>query len=138
MILERYAYCPDCTLGRLGRYWTIEPPWKGNKPYESCIADGVYDLEPHHSPRFGKCFILSNEQAGVGKTEGDRTHILIHAANWADQLEGCIAIGMGYAYTERGPMVTRSQDAMARMLAEMGESATMIDIRPTVGACLTG
>ncbi|MDF5698383.1 DUF5675 family protein [Vibrio parahaemolyticus] len=76
---------------------TIERPWKDNAPMISCIPDGHYDLVPHQSPKFGKCYALDGEEQGVtiwGPSQ--RTHILIHVANRVDQLQGCIGVGFDF------------------------------------------
>lgn len=90
MILERYAYLPNCVMGRLifgGRsVWTIERPWLLNKPWESCIPDGEYSMNSYSSETYPNVWQIANVPG--------RTHILIHAANYADQLAGCIAPGL--------------------------------------------
>lgn len=44
--LERFAYSPFGTFGKLiygdKTFLTVERPWLGNKPYKSCIPEGVY------------------------------------------------------------------------------------------------
>ena len=62
----------------------IELPWRGNKRSVSCIPDGIYELEPFYSPRFGNHIRI--------KDVPGRSGILIHAANDAEtELRGCIA-----------------------------------------------
>lgn len=64
--------------------FTIELPWLANRRGESCIPDGVYEIEPFYSVRFGNHIRL--------KEVADRTGILIHPANDASkELRGCIA-----------------------------------------------
>ena len=88
--LTRFAFFEDRTIGRLeydgSAWWTIERPWIANKPSESCIPEGEYRLERHDSPRFGSRRWEFQEVPG-------RTYILFHSANFAYQLEGCIALG---------------------------------------------
>jgi hypothetical protein len=88
--LTRFAFFEDRTLGRLEydgfAWWSIERPWLANKLSESCVPEGEYRLERHDSPRFGPRMWELQEVPG-------RTYILFHAANFADQLEGCIALG---------------------------------------------
>jgi hypothetical protein len=70
---------------------TLELPWRENRPRRSCIPPGVYECAMVNSPRFGRVYGVRNVP--------ERTHILIHAANlagdvdlgWTTQLHGCIA-----------------------------------------------
>ena len=91
--LTRFAYGPQATLGRLRVkdrvFYTVERPWLGNRPFESCIPEGVYSCEPYTSPRFPNVWELQ-EVPG-------RSKILIHAGNYASDVEGCIAVGTGLA-----------------------------------------
>lgn len=87
----------NCTVGKLCvdgvlLCYTIEKPWKDNQAMVSCIPEGVYDLNPCVSPKFGETYCLENSHLNVslcGCTK--RTHILIHKANMESQLLGCIA-----------------------------------------------
>ena len=86
-----------CTVGKLWHgdnllCYTMEKKWNDNKPNVSCIPAGVYELNPTLSPKFGSTYCLENEDLGVSLS-GDtrRTHILIHKANKASELQGCIA-----------------------------------------------
>src|SRR5690606_37342915 len=64
--------------------YTIELPWRDNKPRVSCIPEGKYELRKRYSRRFG----WHIEVMGVK----DRNYILIHTANNAEkELAGCIA-----------------------------------------------
>lgn len=93
LILERFAYHPAGTLGYLHlpgrRLFTVEQAWRDNQPNISCIPEGSYRCVPVKSPRFGATY-------EVGHVPG-RSHILLHAANWPSQLEGCIAPGIQLA-----------------------------------------
>ncbi|MTI13800.1 DUF5675 family protein [Sansalvadorimonas verongulae] len=89
LTLER-AYLPNCTIGQLHvpghwTYATIERPWKGNQPFESCIPEGVYDCEAFSGNRFKDVWKL--------KDVPDRTYILIHQGNESKHVQGCIAVG---------------------------------------------
>ena len=87
----------NCTVGKLyveGVFlcYTMEKPWKDNEVMISCVPDGVYDLIPCESPKFGSTYYLENKGLNVslcGCTK--RTHILIHKANMESELLGCIA-----------------------------------------------
>lgn len=88
--ITRFALLPDRTLGKAvyGEhvFWTIEKPWKDNQPYVSCIPEGYYRLGRRNSPRFGPNVWEVLEVP-------NRTHILIHVANTADDVVGCIGFG---------------------------------------------
>ena len=55
---------------------------------------------------------------------------LFHMANWADQVQGCVALGTGkHSGHARGPMVTNSGNAMKLLIAELPGPVQLI-IRP--------
>ena len=66
---------------------TVERPWKDNKPYVSCIPTGTYKAFKGVSEKNGNVIEL--------KDVPGRTNIQFHIANWAHELNGCIAPGMG-------------------------------------------
>lgn len=103
-------------------FYTLECPWRNNRPFESCIPDGAYLIEPWQSPKFGDCYIVSGGL--VGKTQGVRTHILFHAANKARELQGCIALGLGM----RGDNLTNSQQAIKLFMQELNGNPAMLFI----------
>lgn len=103
-------------------FYTLECPWRNNRPFESCIPDGAYLIEPWHSPTHGDCYIVSG--GTVGKTEGVRTYILFHAANKVRQLQGCIALGLGV----RGDNLTNSAAAIKLFLDELNGNPAMLFI----------
>lgn len=110
-------------------FQTIEPPWRDNKPFKSCIPAGDYLLEPHNGGKYAGTYAMINEAMGVyhlpqdRKDNTDRYACVFHAANWASQLEGCCALGIGKAegYDKRTslvlPMVTQSRVAMKKFKA---------------------
>lgn len=104
-ILTRDCYWKSGTYGILKvgglTLYTAEQPWNNNRPFESCIPDGMYRVEPFNSPSRGPVWIITGQ--GVVKYEHeagdhDRFLVQIHAANWPDQLEGCIAPGLTRDY----------------------------------------
>ena len=72
----------------------MEPPWRDNRRYRSCIPPGDYEVAPHLSPRFGRCLLVTGVPA--------RSHILFHAGNlggdqalgWHTHTLGCLLPGM--------------------------------------------
>jgi len=89
------------TIGRLYCYDsdsattfdTLELAWKGNQHDISCIPvttnDSPYTVKWTYSPRHGK---FTYEITNVP----DRTGIRFDVANFAKQLLGCCALGIGY------------------------------------------
>lgn len=78
----------------IGRFWfkgevvyTLELPWKDNQKGISCIPTGSYEVEKTYSPRFKKDLYLIKNVPG-------RSGIRFHVANYAYELEGCIAPGL--------------------------------------------
>lgn len=116
--LERYAYMPSVTLGRLqiGTFdcYTLERPWMQNEPFESCIPEGFYIATRKHSQTHG----LTYEIDVPG-----RTHILFHPANWVYQLKGCIAPGQYVdpkhfnENNHHGAMVSHSREAFDNFIS---------------------
>lgn len=74
---------------------TIECEWKDNEKYISCIPSGRYKLKPLQSPKYGLCYYLESRDDESVRLYGPakRTSILIHPANKASQLQGCIGVG---------------------------------------------
>ena len=89
--LKRFAYHPEGTLGVIDlagdRFYTIERPWLDNAPNISCIPEGSYLTGWRDSPRFGETWHVKDVE--------DRTWILIHAANYPKDVQGCIGLGTG-------------------------------------------
>ncbi len=119
-VLQRFIH-DEVTFGRLTFDWlsghpeifTIELPFKENKPLISCIPQGLYNVVPHNSDKFPHVFRLLNVP--------DRDAILIHVGNYATDVmigkelhksdtHGCILVGFGM--DKKAPMVKQSVKAM--------------------------
>ncbi len=77
--------------------YTIEQPWRDNAVGASCVPSGVYQLRPDNSVKFGRCYALINLMNDLSQwpmSGVKRSRILIHPANVASQLQGCIAPGL--------------------------------------------
>lgn len=112
IIIER-AYTDLATLGRLsidGHHFcvTIEKLWKDNAEDISCIPEGTYTITPHKSPSKGWCYLINNT--------APRTDVLIHIANFEDELKGCIAPGLKQTIINGKLGVNSSAIAMARLM----------------------
>ena len=113
MQLTREIKTPEFTLGRFSIddqmfYWTVERPWKDNTPKISCIPEGKYQIKLQPSPHFGRDMPTLQDVPG-------RSHILIHPANLASELEGCIAIGLARTKNGVGASQVAFSDFMKRL-----------------------
>lgn len=146
MILERFSYSPTETEGRLWLnakefVYTLERPWidaaPGGVPFESCVPDGVYELIPHRRPNGDAVYALRNPDLSVYYTAQERGTnpgrylILIHAANWVEQVVGCIAPGKVRTIADNKRMVRSSREAMAQV---MKGKRTQLEIVNGMGA----
>jgi Family of unknown function (DUF5675) len=104
LTLTRTQSNDDCTLGQIvlpdgTLLYSLELPWKDNDKDVSCVPPGIYQLIPYTSPKHDSTWYLENAALGVGGAGSHRSFCEIHSANWASQLEGCIALGL-----ENAPM----------------------------------
>ena len=118
-------YHPEGTLGVLRctssldrPFYTVERPWLHNRRFESCIPEGDYILNWRRSPKFGWTY----EVTGVS----ERDHILIHAANFPKDVQGCI--GIGESLMGDKVAVGRSRDALCRFYALTEEKKWLLQI----------
>jgi hypothetical protein len=131
--LTRDYFLPYAILGRItdpqsGKAWdTIERPWVPSSIYiagtkgQSCIPLGEYRVTRYSSDAHPGVFAISNPALGVYVQESQvpsaqrgiaRTNVLIHPANWASELRGCIAPGKKRSQGPDGYwMVQQSRDA---------------------------
>lgn len=143
MILElvRDISLSTCTVGRLivgGKtFYTIERPWIPNshggpcgEKFVSCIGEGEYKLEPWVRPSGEKVLIISNPALGVyrlpkdapkGLEKATRSLCLIHAANHAHDVNGCIGPGKSRKKEGLEWMVLQSRDAMNEIRTLVGQ-----------------
>lgn len=109
--------------------YTVECPWFNNTPNQSCVTPGRYEVEAHVSPRFGACLIISAPTLGVTKQGPSlRTHCLFHAANYASQLQGCIAPGKAFGVVDGNWAVLNSQDALHKLMVLVGNEPAQLTI----------
>lgn len=129
-----------CTLGvlRIGdqKFQTIERPWMPNlagglsgAPFLSCVSPGLYKLERFVRPSGEKVFILSNPQLDVyqrpadipkGREAASRYLVLIHTANYVENVVGCIGPGLKRYHDGKEWMVTESKNAMIAIRNAVG------------------
>jgi len=113
--LERLAYLPFCTIGRLlagNEAWaTIERPWVNNEPNISCIPEGVYTCSKYSSRRFPRTYQVDDVV--------NRSYILFHVANQASEVQGCIGLGKSISFNDY--RVVNSRIAMNEFIDFMSE-----------------
>lgn len=128
IVLTRDLDHDQCTLGILRlaeHFWqTLERPWSadpagnpGGHPETSCVPPGIYRLLPHDTLRHPRTWCLVSHELGVyaGPTHGMRDSILIHPANVAHEIRGCIAIGKGRQWLGEEWAVTQSRIAFGEL-----------------------
>lgn len=132
--LTRTLHTTEATLGQIElggwTFYTIELPWRSNEKGKSCVPAGEYKLVPYNSPRHGATYCLHNPRLNVYGPgvipAGGRSYCEIHPANWASELNGCIALGMQNRpmynpETKRTePAVEESRIAVAKFLGIIG------------------
>ena len=134
--LLRASTSKDGTFGTLVGmdfdFYSLEKPYvdlDGNglsDPQKSCIdpAPGQtasYLCEWRESPKYGWCY----EVTGVP----GRSHILLHPANWQEQLLGCIALGKGRGVLNGKPAITQSKRAIKEFHEAMREQPFTLEVR---------
>lgn len=106
---------------------TVEREWKNNEKNVSCVPEGVYELIPHKSHRFGDCYALENKNLGVtvyGPSQ--RSHCLFHVANFPKELQGCIAPGLRFHPSYWG--VSESKKAFNKLMETLGGKRAKLTI----------
>ena len=146
-IIDRWGTTPDGVFGEfiiahdgdeLFRAFTVEQPWNNNKPFHSCIPSGNYQLKPFYSEKYGHTFCIIGNTVSEQQQEGyERFACLIHAANKASELAGCVALGKGRYFdgVEKVWAVGPSKDTVGEALNILNQAANLIDL--TINAPIT-
>lgn len=125
--LDRTAHTPWGTFGTLRladgtAFPTIERGWEYNAKGKSCIPAGEYLMEMRSSNIVARSsgfeFARGWEITGV---PGGRDLIMIHPANWAHELQGCIAPGRAHAVIQGKPGVTASRAAFKDLMHRLAK-----------------
>lgn len=96
--------------------YTLERQWQNNEPFRSCIPEGRYLLTDYDSPKYGQRFALAGGSVSIYQgDENKRFGILIHAANFPSQLQGCIAPGNTLTTIDGQWAVASSRAALDRL-----------------------
>lgn len=117
--LVRFAHTPYGTFGllyfpgdaTLPPVYTVEPQWMNNKPFVSCIPNGIYKMQNanYYNTEYPyDCLEILHVP--------DRTDIKIHRANLAEELQGCIAPGIKLGWYKNQWAVVQSTVALYRIM----------------------
>lgn len=121
-------------------FFTVERPWiphptsPGGMPLKSCIPNGKYRIEKFVRPNNDVVPVLINEALGVYARAEDRANdterfaCLMHAANFAHNVKGCIGPGVGAQFKNNSYSTTYSKKAMARIKHYLNNGLTHIEI----------
>jgi len=99
----------------------LERPWLGNRPFESCIPNGIYRMELRESPVVTRTskgeFTHGWELCNVP----GRTFIMIHPGNIAEHTEGCLLPGRNAAViaSRMKPGVTHSLTTFRTLMQKL-------------------
>lgn len=128
--LSRYGSLPgtnprgDWGIGTFGlllagsdRFETVEKPWNGNLRFKSCIPAGLYDLEPHNTPKYKNVWAMVSKELGVAHYDKSaaRYACLIHIANFPENVSGCIGVGKRLGFIGGRLGVSNSTDSIQRL-----------------------
>lgn len=103
--------------------YTVEPPWRDNRPNVSCIPAGDYLCTYRRSPRFGWTYWVRDVPG--------RGFILIHAGNWGgDRERGFKSNTLGCILPGRRRAILAGQDAVATSGPTVRELAARMDGEP--------
>lgn len=115
----------EATIGRLyvegvEVCYTLEEPWRDNKPDISCIPEGIYPLELEFSPSKGcRLWTIKNVPG--------RKYVRIHIGNTVDDTEGCPLTGTRPGKLNGKKAVLASTPAFHKFMAAM-KGATEAEI----------
>lgn len=106
-----------------------ELPWRENRQKLSCIPAGTYQCSLVDSPRFGRVYEI--------KSVPGRTHILIHAGNYAGDQKlgfktdslGCPLPGTAYGELGGQQAVTASRYSLKQLMDELAGEDFLLTIK---------
>ena len=112
---------------QVARFFGIECPWRDNKVSVSCIPGGEYDLVPHSSDKYGEvwAFVGGTVSHYYEKNKSERYACLIHVANYASQLQGCLALGVDAGSNDGVPAVWNSRKAIESLRRHFGDRTNL-------------
>ena len=116
MILSRFESTEQGTFGRLGKWFTVERT-------EMLLAAGTYKVAWMWSPRLRR---RTYRLLGTAP----RTGILIHQANLASQLLGCIALGEKIGWMDGIKCVLVSRPAIRKFEESVARKPFELEVTP--------
>lgn len=110
----------SCSGDPAATFYGMEQPWMDNKPFHSCIPAGEYRLVRHDSAKYGQVWAFVGGTVAHQESPGSpatRFACLIHAGNYVDDVEGCLALGKGRVVEQATgrKMVTGSRIAVGEL-----------------------
>ena len=116
------------TLPSGNALYTMERPWLNNQPHVSCVPTGRYLLELVPSPLVTRITKGKHKFAFRLINVSGRSHILIHPANKALELQGCIAPGRDYGLIGTTMAVKYSQQAFDILMTVLVAESQPIEL----------
>lgn len=110
------------------KFFSLELPWRDNKPDLSCIPAGTYLCRYITSPSHGPTYEL--------KDVPGRTNIQIHGSNFAGDISkglkcdllGCIALGTSISIMKNQLVILNSKPTVEDFERRMGRSSFYLKI----------
>jgi len=140
MILKRFGSTPMGTFGKLSFYGkelvTVERPWLANTRFVSCVPLGHYQLlwrettTPVPNICEGCTWYLYSDDVGFQEEAGDkkRYNCCFHIGNTANDVSGCIAVGMDFGFPRDQWGVVSSRNAMEVLYSAIGPHDTELTV----------
>ena len=103
---------------------TLEPPWKDNETFISCIPEGRYSCVETLSPAFGETFEITNVP--------ERSKILFHKGNVGKNTKGCVLVGEQFQKVYGEPGIAASYEGFKEFSKRFrGSEEFELEIRGT-------
>ena len=138
IIVDRWGSLPFGTFGQmtvregddvLFKARTVEQPWNNNEPFKSCIPSGIYSLEDFYSDKYGHTYAMVGGTVSKYKeARKERYACLIHPANKASELSGCMAVGYGNGWWEDELAVVKSRATTEELFTILHSVDTPIEM----------
>jgi hypothetical protein len=112
----------DDAMREIFKCKTLELGWNNNERRISCIPEGVYEVVPRKSKKYGEHYHITNVE--------NRDWILIHHGNFTTDILGCILVGKAHKDINGDKItdVTSSVATMNKLRKAVGENSFKIKI----------
>lgn len=108
--------------------FTLELPWRENRPQLSCIPPSRYGVSIVRSPHFGRVYHVENVPG--------RANVLMHSGNYAGDVTkgfkthvlGCILLAFRHCVMDGQPAVYNSRPAVSKFIRIMGGKPFTLEI----------